>query len=126
MKVPVVQSVNGVFSACFIVCVSGAIDLRENPCSLLLHRVLRLSWAREHIYCSVDDWEQVAWSNGPPFQLHNADGKLRMRRQAHKPVDPVCQIGTVKGHGGSNMVQDVFSWHCLGSLVRVPTSLNAI
>ncbi|GFW65375.1 transposable element Tcb2 transposase [Trichonephila clavipes] len=39
-------------------------------------------------------------------------------------MDPACQVGTVQGHGGSIMVWSVFSWHCLGSLLCVPTSLN--
>ncbi|GFW38286.1 transposable element Tc1 transposase [Trichonephila clavipes] len=46
--------------------------------------------------------------------------------QAHKALDPACKIGTVHGNGGSIMVWGVFSWHCLGSLMRVPTSLSAI
>ncbi len=33
---------------------------------------------------------------------------------------------TVQGHGGSIMVWSDFSWHSLGSMVRVPTSLIAI
>ncbi|GFS73919.1 transposable element Tcb2 transposase [Trichonephila clavipes] len=41
-------------------------------------------------------------------------------------MDPVYQIGTVQQHGDSIMVWGVFSWHCLGSLGHVPTSLNAI
>ncbi|GFY34095.1 transposable element Tcb2 transposase [Trichonephila clavipes] len=41
-------------------------------------------------------------------------------------MDPACQVGTVQRHGGSFMIWGIFSWYCLGSLVRVPTSLNAI
>ncbi|GFT96112.1 transposable element Tcb2 transposase [Trichonephila clavipes] len=41
-------------------------------------------------------------------------------------MNPACQVGTVQEHCGSIMVWGVFSWHCLGSLVHVPTSLNAI
>ncbi|GFX99279.1 transposable element Tcb2 transposase [Trichonephila clavipes] len=36
------------------------------------------------------------------------------------------QVGAAQGQGGSIRVWHVFSWHCLGFLVRVPTSLNAI
>ncbi|GFV46417.1 transposable element Tc1 transposase [Trichonephila clavipes] len=75
---------------------------------------------------SVEDWRRVVWSDESRFRLLNADGRLRTWRQAYEAVDPTCQVGTVQGHGGSTMVLDVFSWHCLGSLVRVPTSLNAI
>ncbi|GBO18416.1 Transposable element Tcb2 transposase [Araneus ventricosus] len=41
-------------------------------------------------------------------------------------MDPACQVGTVQGLGGPIMVWGVFSWQFLGSLVLVPTSLNAI
>ncbi|GFU60869.1 transposable element Tcb2 transposase [Trichonephila clavipes] len=41
-------------------------------------------------------------------------------------MDPTCQGGTVQGHRGSVMAWGVFSLHCLGSLERVATSLNAI
>ncbi|GFY15781.1 transposable element Tcb2 transposase [Trichonephila clavipes] len=41
-------------------------------------------------------------------------------------MGPACQIGTVQGHGGSIMDWGVFSGHCLGSLLHVSTSLNAI
>ncbi|GFW54354.1 transposable element Tcb2 transposase [Trichonephila clavipes] len=41
-------------------------------------------------------------------------------------MDHPCQVGTVQGHGGSIMVWGVSLWHCLGSLVRVATSLDAI
>ncbi|GBL92876.1 hypothetical protein AVEN_54544-1 [Araneus ventricosus] len=41
-------------------------------------------------------------------------------------MDPACQVETVQEHGGSIIVWGVFSWKFLGSLVIVPTSLNAI
>ncbi|GBN16435.1 Transposable element Tcb2 transposase [Araneus ventricosus] len=41
-------------------------------------------------------------------------------------MDPARQIGTVQGHGGLIMVWGVFSSQFLGSLVLVPTSLDAI
>ncbi|GFX27473.1 hypothetical protein TNCV_4995291 [Trichonephila clavipes] len=45
---------------------------------------------------------------------------------ADDAMDPACQVGTVQGHEGSIMVWGVFSWHSLGSLVLLQTSLNAI
>ncbi|GFV16150.1 transposable element Tc1 transposase [Trichonephila clavipes] len=41
-------------------------------------------------------------------------------------MNHACQVGTVQEHFGSLMVSGVFSWYCLRSLERVPTSLNAI
>ncbi|GFX94209.1 uncharacterized protein TNCV_4292541 [Trichonephila clavipes] len=60
------------------------------------------------------------------LRLINADGRLRIWRQAHEAMDPAWKVGTVQGHGGSFMVWGVFSWHCLGSLVHVPTSFNVL
>ncbi|GFU50337.1 transposable element Tcb2 transposase [Trichonephila clavipes] len=41
-------------------------------------------------------------------------------------MGPASKDGTVQGHGGLIIIWDVFWWPCLGSLVRVLTSLNAI
>ncbi|GFW44778.1 transposable element Tc1 transposase [Trichonephila clavipes] len=86
----------------------------------------RLAWAREHRGLSVEDWSRVAWSTESQFRLLNTDERLKIRRQAHEAMDPACQVGTEQGHGVSIIVWGIFSLHCLGSLVRVPTSSNAI
>ncbi|GFT03442.1 transposable element Tc1 transposase [Trichonephila clavipes] len=90
------------------------------------HQAKRLSWTREHRDWSVEYWKQVTWSDESRFRLLNADGRLRIWRQAHEALDPACKVGTVQGHGGSIMVWGAFLWCCLGSLVRVPFSLNVI
>ncbi|GFV15121.1 HTH_Tnp_Tc3_2 domain-containing protein [Trichonephila clavipes] len=77
---------------------------------LPLCRLSCLDWRAQRL-----EWKRVARS---PFRLLNADGRLKLWRQAHEAMDPACQIGTVQVHGGSIMVHDLFSWHCLGSLVR--------
>ncbi|GFU87703.1 uncharacterized protein TNCV_1701471 [Trichonephila clavipes] len=53
----------------------------------------------------VDDWKRVAWSDESQFRLLNADGRLRIWRQAHQAMDLACQIGIAQGHGGSIKVQ---------------------
>ncbi|GFX43804.1 transposable element Tcb2 transposase [Trichonephila clavipes] len=65
-------------------------------------------------------------SDESQFLLLNADGRLRIWRQAHEAMDPACQVVTVQVHGGSVMVRGVSSWRCLGYLVRAPTFLSAI
>ncbi|GFV53023.1 transposable element Tc1 transposase [Trichonephila clavipes] len=90
------------------------------------HRAAHLTWAREHRDWSVEDWKRVAWSDESRFRLFNADWRLRIGHQAHEALDPACQVRTVQRNGGSIRVPGVFSWYCLGSLVRVPPSLNAI
>ncbi|GFX78664.1 transposable element Tcb2 transposase [Trichonephila clavipes] len=82
-------------------------------------RAACLPWASEHRY-----WKRVAWSEESRFQLLKVDRRLRIWRLAHDAMDPTCQDGTVQGHGGSIMVWNAFSWHCLGSLRHAPTSHN--
>ncbi|GFT30235.1 HTH_Tnp_Tc3_2 domain-containing protein [Trichonephila clavipes] len=92
-------------------------DLREYHSSMIAIGL--------HVW-SVEDWNRLAWRDEYRFRLLNADRRLRIRRQAHEVMDPACQVKIVLEHCGSIMVWDVLSWHCLGSLLRVPTSLNAI
>ncbi|GFV67738.1 HTH_Tnp_Tc3_2 domain-containing protein [Trichonephila clavipes] len=102
----------------------------RRPTKVLLlnarHRAARLAWTRELRDWSVQDWKRVARSDESRFRLRNVERRLRIWRQTHEAMNTACQIGTVQEHGGSIMVCEVSSWHCLGSLVHVPTSLNAI
>ncbi|GFX11323.1 transposable element Tcb2 transposase [Trichonephila clavipes] len=121
MTVPVAQSVNALGNNRFTVLVSGVIDLREYHCSMLAMR-LHVLFGQER----VEDRKRVAWSDESRFRLLNADGRLRILRQAHEAMDPACQVGIVQEHGGSIMARGVFSWHCLRCLMRLTTSRNAI
>ncbi|GFX69386.1 HTH_Tnp_Tc3_2 domain-containing protein [Trichonephila clavipes] len=74
------------------------------------HWAARLAWAKDHRGWSVEDWELLAWSDDSPFRLLNANGKLRIWRQAHEAMDPTCQVGTVQGHGSpSNSINEPYS-----------------
>ncbi|GFU60043.1 transposable element Tcb2 transposase [Trichonephila clavipes] len=99
---------------------------RGKPATIryLDHKVTAASG--EHRDGSVEDWNRVAWSDESRFRLFNVDGRLRIWCQTHEVMDPACQVGTVQEHGGSIMVWGVFSYHSLGSLACIPTSLNAI
>ncbi|GBN06602.1 hypothetical protein AVEN_7474-1 [Araneus ventricosus] len=90
------------------------------------HRAARLAWSKEHREWTLEDWKRVAWSYESRFRLLHAYGRLKIWCQAHEVMDPECQVGTVHGHVGSIMVWGVFFWLFLGSLVLIPTSLNAI
>ncbi|GFU80491.1 transposable element Tc1 transposase [Trichonephila clavipes] len=125
MTVQVVQSVNGLCNARFTIWLSGTVGLREYHC-LMLATGLHVLPGQETSKTSVEDWKRVASSDESQFQLLNADGRLRIRRQAHEAMDRACQVGTVQGHVDSIMFWGAFLWHCFGCLVRVATSLNAI
>ena len=95
----------------------------RRPTRLLLltvrQKALHLTWARQHRQWTVDDWKHVSWSDESRFQLHRADGLVRVWRQPHESMDPSCQQGTVQAGGGSVMVWSVCSWHDMGPLLRL-------
>ncbi|GFT62279.1 uncharacterized protein TNCV_4716901 [Trichonephila clavipes] len=105
MMVPVVQSVNGLFNARFIVWETYHTRLRFHNAR---HRAARPAWAREHRDTSIEDRKRVAWSDESRFRLLNVDGRLKVGRQAHEVMDPVCYDGTVQEHSGSIMVFGAF------------------
>ncbi|GBM89479.1 hypothetical protein AVEN_187050-1 [Araneus ventricosus] len=42
------------------------------------HKILLLSWARQHYHWTVDDWKHVAWSDESRFQLYRTDARVRV------------------------------------------------
>ncbi|KFM68178.1 Transposable element Tcb2 transposase, partial [Stegodyphus mimosarum] len=95
---------------------------RDEISSTIIYQ--RLSWAREHIGWSLNEWKTVASSDESRFQLVRADGRVRVWRRPHEAMDPSCQQGTVQAGGGSIMVWAVFTWHGLVPLVQLNRSLT--
>jgi transposase len=94
------------------------------PLMTARHKAMRLAWARQHRHWTVEDWKNVAWSDESRFQLYRADGRVRVWRKPHEAMDPACQQGIVQAGGASVMVWGVCSWHALGPLVRLETTLT--
>nr|KAF6300630.1 hypothetical protein mMyoMyo1_009100 [Myotis myotis] len=65
------------------------------------------------------------WSNESRFQLHYADGRVRIWRKQHESMHPTCMSTTLQAGGGSFMVWGMFSWHDLGPLICVEQHLNS-
>ena len=68
------------------------------------HRLQRLTWARDHLGWTLDDWKTVAWSDESRSQLIRVDSSVRVWRRPHEAMDPSCQQGTVQAGSGSVMV----------------------
>nr|KAF6310702.1 hypothetical protein mMyoMyo1_008760 [Myotis myotis] len=64
-------------------------------------------------------------SNESRFQLHHADGRVRIWQKQHESMHPTCMNTTLQAIGGSVMVWGMFSWHDLGSLIHVEQHLNS-
>lgn len=89
------------------------------------HRQLRLRWAREHRDWSMDQWERVAWSDESRFVLHDADGRVRIRRLPGEQLLPQCTVGHTQAGGGGIMLWGTFSWASPGPVVVVERTMNA-
>ncbi|GFW20165.1 transposable element Tc1 transposase [Trichonephila clavipes] len=98
----------------------------HRPTRVPLLKARHLAWERKPRDWNVEDWKQVAWCDESRFRLLNADRRLRIWVMAHEAINPACEVGTVQRHGGSIIVWEGGLWPCLGSLVHVPISLNAI
>ncbi|GFW75217.1 transposable element Tcb2 transposase [Trichonephila clavipes] len=104
----------------------GLRSRRLTPVPLLTarHKTSHFPWDRQNRHWTVDDWKHVAWSDEFHFQLNRADGRVRVWKKSHKPMDPTCQQGTVQAGGGSVIVWGVGSWSDMGPLIRLDTILT--
>uniref|UniRef100_G1Q3L6 Tc1-like transposase DDE domain-containing protein n=1 Tax=Myotis lucifugus TaxID=59463 RepID=G1Q3L6_MYOLU len=69
--------------------------------------------------------KKVMWSDESHFQLHHADGRVRIWQKQHESMHPTCMSTTFQAVGGSVMVWGMFSWHDLGPLILVEQRLNS-
>ncbi len=79
------------------------------------NRKRRLQFAQAHQNWTIEDWENVAWSDESRFLEHSA-GRVSM--------DPSCLVSIIQAGGGGVMVWGIFSWHTLGPLVPIEHRLN--
>ncbi len=80
---------------------------------------------KAHQDWTIEDWKNVAWSDGSRFLLRHSDGRVRIWRKEHESMDPSCLVSTVQADGGGVVVWGIFSWHTLGPLVPIEHRLNA-
>jgi len=83
------------------------------------NRKIRLSWARERRFWSIDDWKKVVWSDESRFTLFQSDKKIHVWRLPKESHDVSCLVLTIKYGGGGVMMWGCFSWYGLGPLVRI-------
>lgn len=73
---------------------------------------LRLQFAKDHKNWTIEDWEDVAWSDEFQFLVQDLDGRAKIWCNG---VNPSCLVLTVQAGGiGSVMEWRIFSWHTLG------------
>jgi len=89
------------------------------------NRKIRLSWAKERRFWSIDDWKKVVWSDESRFTLFQSDKKIHVWRLPKESHDVSCLVPTIKHGGGGVMMWGCFSWYGLGPLVRIDGRVNS-
>ncbi len=88
------------------------------------HRVLlrsdknstrRLQFPPDQQNRTIEDWNNVAWSDESRFLLRHSDGRVRIWCKEHESMDPSCLVSTVQA-GGGVMVCGVIYWGHFGPL----------
>ncbi len=88
------------------------------------NRKQRLQFTQVHQNWTIEDWNNVAWSDESRFLLQHSDGRVSIWRKEHESMDPSCLVSKVQAGGGGVMVWGIFSWHTLGPLVPIEHCLN--
>ncbi len=78
------------------------------------NRKRRQQFALAHQNWTIEDWNNVVWSDESRFLLQHSDSRVRIWRKAHESMDPCCLVSAVQAAGGGLMVWGIFSWHTLG------------
>nr|KAF6379110.1 hypothetical protein mMyoMyo1_009944 [Myotis myotis] len=73
----------------------------------------------------MEHWKKVMWYDESCFQLHHADGRVRIWQNQYKSMHPTCMSTILQAGGGSVMVWGMFFWLDLGSLIHVEQRLNS-
>ncbi|GES74188.1 IS630 family transposase [Rhizophagus clarus] len=83
------------------------------------NRKIRLSWACERCFWTINDRKKVVWSDESRFTLFQSDKKIHVWRLPKESHDVNCLVPTIKHGGGGVMMWRCFSWYGLGPLVRI-------
>ena len=59
---------------------------------------------------SIEDEENIAWSDKSQFLLQRAHGRVRNWCKQHESVALSCFVSTVQAAGGV-MLREIFTWH---------------
>ena len=76
----------------------GLLAYRPKKKPLLTNKMKqkRLSWAKQHVSWTMDQWNSVIFSDDSKFNLYGSDGKRYVRRRKNEAFHPDCISPTVK------------------------------
>ncbi len=89
------------------------------------NRTRRLKFTQTPQNWTIEDWNNVAWSDESRFLHRHSYGRVRIRCKEHESMDPSCLVSTIQATGGGVIVWGIYSWHTLYPLVQFEHRLNA-
>lgn len=104
----------------------GLLAYRPKKKPLLTNKMKqkRLSWAKQHVSWTMDQWNSVIFSDESKFNLYGSDGKQYVRRRKNEAFHPDCISPTVKFPAGQ-MIWGSISSKGVGRLKFITGTVNA-
>lgn len=72
---------------------------RRQPPISETNRLLRLTWAYEHLNWTKEQWETILW-NGETWVNDSRHGRIWVTRRPHEEFDPTCIVSSLLRKGG--------------------------
>lgn len=98
---------------------------RKKPFISEVNRKKRLGFAHCYVGKSNEFWENVLFSDESKFNIFGSDGRKYVWRKAGQALNPKNVIPTVKHGGGHVMVWGCVSFHGVGKLAVIESTMNA-
>jgi transposase len=98
---------------------------RQKPLLTLRHVAMRKKWAEDYQNWTVNDWEQVVFSDESTFQLIQSSQKVTVWTAPNEEYKPEMISPTAKHGGGFIMVWGCMSAEGVGVLKVVDGTLNS-
>ncbi len=68
----------------------------------------RIQFTKTHQNWTIEDLQNVAWSDESRFLLRHSDGRVRIWRKEHESMDLSCLVSMVQAGGGGLLVWGIF------------------
>ncbi|CAK9832675.1 Transposable element Tc1 transposase, partial [Anthophora retusa] len=89
---------------------------RKKPLISKKNRKERLTFVKEHIKWTREQWGKVVFTDESKFNRVGSDGKSYVRRRVGEEFDPKCIKSTIKGGGGAVMIWGAMTINGVGPI----------
>ena len=96
------------------------------PILLPRHRAARLTWCRHYLRFTIQEWDNILFTDESRFHLDSSHGSSRVYRRVGKRYADVCVIQRQSFGGGSVMVWGGITAHSRTPLVVIAGNLTSI